>query len=113
MKHRESLSILLLTLSAGVFADAPDEPWNCEKGRGSPVSGTSLRKPSEVIEIAVAAAKKGGWELAKYRQSSICFRSDRPGQWTVFFEGLERRPGNHFLVSVRDDTGTTKILPGE
>jgi hypothetical protein len=69
---------------------------------------------AEAIALASTAAKKEGLDLAKFRQSSVCFdAAQERGSWVVFFDGRQPRPGNHFLVEVRDDSGATEVMPGQ
>lgn len=90
------------------------EPFDCEVGRDSISTAKKRLKPHEVIDLAVAAAKKQGIDLAKYKfnMSSICFSGPQL-EWTVFFEGREYLPGNHFLVWVQDKSGVAVYMPGE
>ena len=109
------LLVAMLGVSAPfVAAQSSDQPWDCEKGLTWASGAATRLKPTEAIAIASEAAKKNGTDLAKYRQSSVCFdvSKDR-GRWTVFFDGIEPKPGNHFLVWVRDDNGGAKIMGGE
>lgn len=111
---RASLALLLTCFSCTTGPVwASESLWNCEKGRSFPSKAVTQLKLADVVALASAAAKKEGWNLAEYRHSSTCFSSRRYPEWTVFFEGLELRPGNHFSVWVRDDTKATRIMPGE
>ena len=98
----------------GLAAEPADQPWDCAVGRGAVAKGEPRLTPKEAIALASKAARKQGINLAQFRQSSICFDASRErGQWTVFFDGRELRPGNHFLVWVQDDSGATQYMPGE
>ena len=108
------LTALLGASTLGFAAGPTDQPWDCVAGRGSPAKGKPRLKPGEVIALASKQAKKDGIDLSRFRQSSICFGEKQAhGEWTVFFDGRELRPGNYFLVWVRDDTGAAKYMPGE
>jgi len=116
MRHTAKLLFITMlgTSVPGLAAELSERPWDCVVGRTSVSKEVTRLKPSEAIALASAAAKKHGFDLAKFRQSSICFNASKgPGQWTVFFDGREVRLGNHFLVWVRDDTGATEIMLGQ
>lgn len=109
------LIVPLLGTPMSNFAAGSAQPlWDCVAGRTSISKAATRLKASEAIALASTAARNQGIELSKFRQSSVCFDgSMEPGLWTVFFEGREPRLGNHFLVWVKDDTGTTKVMFGE
>jgi len=116
MNHHAKGLLLIATLVAAlpIAAAEPDQPWDCALGRAYASKAETHLKPKEAIALASKAAKKEGLDLAKFRQSTICFDATKTGgQWTVFYDGRELRLGNHFLVWVRDDTGATKYMHGE
>lgn len=98
----------------GSATEASGRPWDCVAGRTTESKAPARLKPSEVIALASAAAKKRGYDLAKIRQSSICFdASHKRASWTVFFDVRDGVPVSHFRIWVRDDTGAAKLMPGE
>ena len=117
MKRREIASLLstaLLVAPSVAAAEPPDQPWDCVLGRAHVSKAATRLKPKEAIALASKTAKKQGLDLAKFRQSTICFDATKKGgEWTVFYDGRELRLGNHFLVWVRDDTGGTQYMHGE
>jgi FPC/CPF motif-containing protein YcgG len=117
MRHGAKWLLFITILGASLpdFAAEPSElPWDCAAGRASVSKGAKRLKVTEAIALASTAAKKKGFDLARFQQSSICFDTSKErGSWVVFFDGREPRPGNHFLVEVRDDTGATDVMPGQ
>jgi hypothetical protein len=68
----------------------------------------------EVIQIAEDAARTHGYQLTDYSAPKAHFEfTDKDSTWTVFFEGRVPMPGNHFFVSVRDQTRQATVMPGE
>ncbi len=71
--------------------------------------------PADVVRLARRAATDSGYKLADYREPETHFefvRKDR--SWSVFFQMKPPTPpGGHFLVVVDDETGKTRVVPGE
>src|SRR4051812_14595721 len=73
--------------------------------------GEPTLKPTEVIELADAAANKKGVILKDYSPPKACYvRKD--DTWFVHYRGKVLKPGGFFEVSVHDKTKNTKLLPG-
>jgi hypothetical protein len=85
--------------------------WDCALGRNTASKSETTWKRNEVVSTASIAAKKQGIDLDKFSEADVCFDAQH-ASWNVFYGGLEPRPGNHFSVEVRDDSGLTKIWPG-
>ena len=65
---------------------------------------------AEVIQIAKRVAEREGYHLEDYREPTARYEHD--GKWSVFFDGREPMPGNHFSVEVDDRTGDAKTYGG-
>lgn len=67
----------------------------------------------QVVEIANAAAESSGYQLTRYGAPTARFEYvDDDCTWSVFYEGLSDRTGNHFLIVVDDATRKTTIFGG-
>ena len=69
-----------------------------------------------VVQLADAAAKKGGYDLRDYERPEPHLYDAPPGKpdWVLLYEA---KPGfvaigNRFFVHVLDQDGSTKISPG-
>ena len=117
MRHGASCLLAIAMLGAsmsGAAADAPDRPWDCSAGRSTPSTAPARLKPAEVIELATAAAKRRGYDLANLRQMGLCFdASPKRAAWTVHFDVRNGVPVQHFRIRVRDDTGKATLMPGQ
>ena len=68
---------------------------------------------AEVIRIAKQAAERQGADLRNYKEPEAHYEFTRKDKsWWVFFAGRVARPGNHFSVSVNDQTGETRFIGG-
>src|SRR5690349_13370225 len=108
---------LIAVLATSTFSYGAEDAGDlraCASGRAVPATAKTRLSQSKAIALASAAAKAQSINLAKYRQSSLCFDESRQ-QWTVFFQaaGPKIRVGDHFLVWVRDDTQATTLMWGE
>jgi hypothetical protein len=75
-------------------------------------TGARLRT-AEVIRIAKQVAEQKGIDLHRYKEPEAHFEFTREDKsWFVFFNGREAVPGNHFSVSVDDQTGETRLFGG-
>lgn len=69
---------------------------------------------AHVIDLANREAAHQGRDLAKYEKPKAEYEFTKKDRtWTVFYEGKEMYPGNHFLVWVEDSTGKCQLMPGE
>lgn len=64
---------------------------------------------AQAIAIARASAERNQWNLADYRIDRV--REDKR-EFAISFEGIQRRPGNHFTVYVDRKTGDSYLIPG-
>jgi len=76
-------------------------------------AGARLSTP-EVIRIAQQAAERDGRRLSDYKPPEAHYEYTRKDKsWWVFFDGRVPTPGNHFSVTIEDQTGKTHLMPGE
>lgn len=74
--------------------------------------GARLSK-AKAIQIAKLAAERQGVRLPDYREPEPHYEFTRKDKsWFVFFDGRVAFPGNHFSVSVDDQTGETQFFGG-
>jgi hypothetical protein len=75
--------------------------------------GARLSK-SEVIRIATQTAERQGVRLQDYKDPEAHYEFTRKDKsWFVFFDGRVAIPGNHFSVSVDDQSGEPQFFGGE
>jgi hypothetical protein len=68
---------------------------------------------AKVIRIAKEAAERRGVRLRDYKEPEAHYELTRKDKsWIVFFDGRVAMPGNHFSVSVDDQTGETRFFGG-
>lgn len=69
---------------------------------------------ADAIRIAAEAATKHGYRLSKFKPPRAEHEVTRKdATWSVFYEGKEPIPGNHFIVSVKDQSGEAQVMPGQ
>jgi hypothetical protein len=69
---------------------------------------------AHVVELANREAVREGRNLAKYEKPRAEYEfTEKNKRWSVFYEGKEKYPGNHFLVWVDDQSGKCQLIPGE
>jgi hypothetical protein len=67
----------------------------------------------EVVRVAGQAGEAVGYSLTHYKEPEAHFEfTDKDRTWSVFYEGRELLPGNHFLVVIDDRTKATKVIDG-
>jgi hypothetical protein len=72
--------------------------------------GASL-STAQVIRIAKQAAQRQGADLRRYKEPKAHYEFTRKDKsWFVSFDGRVAMPGDHFSVSVDDQTGETHVL---
>lgn len=112
----QSLRTLGVTLLAAAvpacWAGPVPTPWDCDKGRDHAVHGRTGISVTAALSRAAAQARAEGWDLRKYGGPELCY-SAREAQWTVFYDGLDPLPGNHFMVLVEERTKASRLVPGE
>lgn len=108
--NRLAATILTVALSSSVCGAVV--PWDCNKGTSVAVRTQTHLTLDEAISLALAAAKKYGYDPATFKYSSACF-SSVDQRWTIFLDDIRRRLGGDFIVWVRDGTGETKVMPGD
>jgi hypothetical protein len=68
---------------------------------------------TEAIRIARETAERQGVRLRDYKEPEAHYEFTREDQsWFVFFNGRVAMPGNHFSVSVDDQTGKAQFFGG-
>jgi hypothetical protein len=67
---------------------------------------------SEVVALAKEAAERAGYRLENYEEPNVRFELDKTDEWVVTFRS-KINPLVHFFVTVDDQTGNTKLMPGE
>jgi hypothetical protein len=65
-----------------------------------------------VIEIAKQAAELNGKNIADYKKPQVSYSRTPQKTWGVFFDGRVPMYGNHFSVSVNDETGEARYSGG-
>lgn len=74
---------------------------------------TALISREKAVEIANAKAIECGWILENYEQPTVTeFKDQGRARWFLFYEGKEKTVGNHFSVSVDQQTGKAHLEPG-
>ena len=69
---------------------------------------------AEVIRIAKQAATRQGADLRRYKEPEALYEFTRKDKsWWVSFDGRVAMFGNHFSVSVDDQTGETRVMRGK
>ena len=68
---------------------------------------------AEALRIAQQAAERDGRRLSDYKPPEAHYEYTRKDKsWWVFFDGRVSMPGNHFSISIDDQTGKTQLMPG-
>ena len=100
----------VLTMSFGVSLAAT----GCVGHKRGDGSTANLTK-AEVVQIAEATAKSGGYDVSKYNMTGCHYEFTRKDRsWTVFYALKPPTPvGAHFLVWVDDQTKKATLAPGE
>lgn len=81
--------------------------------QSKPTTANQPRMSEEtVIKIAKEAAERVGYKLEDYKEPVVHFELDKTGEWVVIFHSKINRLV-HFFVTVDDETGRTRIMPGE
>lgn len=69
---------------------------------------------AEAVRIAEQAAEREGRRLSDYKPPKAHYEYTRKDKtWWVFFDGRVPMPGNHFSVSIDDQSGKTRLMPGK
>jgi len=77
---------------------------------GARPTGTHLTEV-EAIRIADQAAERDGRHLSEYKPPKVrYYMQDKI--WSVFFDGEVSTVGNHFWVTIDDQTGATQMHRG-
>jgi hypothetical protein len=67
---------------------------------------------TEVARIANAAAEIRGYKLRDYSPPRVLYEfTKRDRTWSLYYEGRSQKPGDHFWVSVSDETGLAAVQP--
>ena len=91
-------SILFVTLFIGA---------GCANERAASTRHT--RK--EIVQIAIAFAKKSGRDLDGFRAPQVWDYEPRFGWWVMFREKPPENPGGDMIVSVDDSSGVAQFIP--
>src|SRR4051812_32122234 len=103
---------LCFALLAGtlVFAGCTHSPRPVQTSVSDTKPEGARLSMAEVIRIAKQAADRQGADLSKYKEPETHYEFTRKDKsWWVFFDGRVPMPGNHFSVSVDDQTGKTQF----
>lgn len=92
----------------------------CARSVHAPETSASPTKPegarlstAEVIRIAKQTAVREGVDLRHYKEPEAHYElSFKDKSWFVFFDGKVAMPGNHFSVSVDDQTAEAQFFGG-
>lgn len=101
------------------FLIRPSNPLNgsreSSKTQSNDVTEKGPKKnKNSIINLANQKATQEGFDLTKYDTPHAEYDSTAKEQeWTVFYEGKIKKPGNHFLVWVNDDNGNCELMRGE
>jgi hypothetical protein len=80
-----------------------------ESAHGKPIMTKAV-----VVAIANDEARRQGYDLSKYEKPRVEYElTSQDETWTVFYEGKEKAPGNHFSVWVNDRTGKCRLMRGK
>jgi hypothetical protein len=68
----------------------------------------------EVIALANQEAIRQGYKIDQYETPKSKYEfTEKYHSWTVFYEGKQKDPGNHFTVWVNDQTGSCQLMRGK
>jgi hypothetical protein len=116
-RHR-AMSIvarLFLAVLAGalVFAGCSHPPRPSQTAAPDTKPEGARLRTAEAIQIAKQAAERQGVRLRDYKEPEAHYEfTHKDKSWFVFFDGRVAMPGNHFSVSVDDQTGKTQFFWG-
>lgn len=103
LSHRRPVTVLVFSM---LILLIPIGSWlagDVEKGQGSHMTS------QQAIAAANQAATAKGWTLSQYQSPSAALSG---GLWSVLYKGVSLRPGDHFLVTVNDQSGATQVIAG-
>jgi hypothetical protein len=102
--------IVVFAISLGVLLAT----FGCVKQMRETQSETNLAK-AEVLQIAEEKAKSEGYDVRKYNMTGCYYEFTRKDHtWTVFYElKPPAPPGEHFMVSIDDQTKKASLARGE
>jgi len=87
--------------------------FSCKSAAASPHKKPTMTK-ADVVAIANAEASRQGYDLEEYETPRAEYEFTANDQtWSVFYEGKEKVPGNHFLIIINDRTGNCQLMRGE
>jgi hypothetical protein len=106
--------ILALFISASCTGKQKSAPPKAPPDTTPKTEFNTTLTAEKAIALANAEATKQGRDLDEYDPPKAQYDSAVKGKdWTVFYEGKTKAPGNHFLVWVNDETKECKLMPGE
>jgi hypothetical protein len=109
-----SLVLVSVTVLLGCTTQNGAPADSAKPGATGGQSGSARLSEPEVARIAKEAAEQEGISLSDYHAPTVHFEFVHKDQtWTVFFDGKVAMPGNHFSVSVDDQTGKPQVMRGE
>ena len=107
---RFSFAVLV---SALVFAGCAQPPRPTQTSASDVTPERARLSTAEAIRIAKQAAEGEGADLRRYKEPEAHYEfTQKDRSWFVFFDGRVAMPGNHFSVSVDDQTGKTQVFGG-
>jgi hypothetical protein len=105
--------LIPLFASALVFTGCKHPPLTAQPTvPNSQLEGPRLSS-AEAVSLAKRAAERQGLRLREYEEPEAHYEFTRKDRsWWVFFNGRIPMHGNHFAISVDDQTGATRLIPG-
>ncbi|MDM4015149.1 hypothetical protein [Roseiconus lacunae] len=71
------------------------------------------RTADDAILLASDYCEENGIDLRQREMPAISYDTlDGVGYWCVLYHGLTRKPGDHFMLLIRDTTGEIEYVPG-
>jgi|WetSurMetagenome_2_1015567.scaffolds.fasta_scaffold169566_3 hypothetical protein len=107
---RQCFTVLVVSL---LFAGCSHPPHTTQAVVPDTKPEGARLSTAEAIRIAKQAAERQGIDLRRYKEPEAHYEFTRKDKsWFVFFDGRVAMPGNHFSVSVDDQTGETRFFGG-
>ncbi len=102
-----------LLASALVFTACTHPPQTAQPNAPNTKPEGARLSTEEAVRIAKRTAEQQGVRLRDYKEPEVHYEFTRKDKsWWVFFDGRVPMPGNHFAVSIDDQTGGARLIPG-